>query len=384
MQTYKVLMVHNYYQQGGGEHTVFQNESRLLRENGCTVIPYTKDNKDLKTKPWRLVLLPFTTIWSFKTYHEVKRLIRKHQIDIVHCHNTFPQISPSVYYAAWKCGVPVVQTVHNFRFVCPNGLCFRDGHVCEDCFTGGLGCALKHGCYRGSRLQTLPVVAMLWLHRKLGTYQRLNYIFLTEFNQKKILNQIKIAGKSFVKPNFEIPQTTRLQTVEKNKFVFAGRLDSNKGADWLLEVFAAHPEWTLVLFGKGEYFEKACAMAQKYANLQPKGFCTKEKIQKELLTACALLFPSLLYEGFPMSIAESFAVGTPVLCTDIGNQGALVQENVNGAKYTAGDVGSFEAAVQRLQKNRTTLGEGACRTAQSYTPEANLNSLLKIYEELKR
>ena len=174
----RVLMVHNFYQIGGGEHTVFENEKRLLKDNGHYLCEYTRDNAEISKSKITKLFLPFTTVFSFKTYREVKRLIRKEKIDIVHCHNTFPLISPSVYYAAWKCKVPVVQTIHNFRFICPNGVFFRDNKTCEDCLNKGLSCSLKHSCYRNSKIQTLVLVNMLRFHRIIGTYKKLDYIFL--------------------------------------------------------------------------------------------------------------------------------------------------------------------------------------------------------------
>lgn len=113
----KILMVHNFYQIGGGEHTVFKNEVELLRDNGHEVIEYTRSNDELKSDKWKLLFLPFTTVWSLRTYIEIRKLIKNEQIDVVHCHNTFPLISPSVYYAARSMKVPVVQTIHNFRLL---------------------------------------------------------------------------------------------------------------------------------------------------------------------------------------------------------------------------------------------------------------------------
>ena len=200
----KILMIHNFYQISGGEDTVFKNEVEMLRKNGHEVIEYTCSNDELKESKIKLLLLPFTTIWSWKTYREIKRIIKKQNIDIVHCHNTFPMISPSVYYAAWNQKIPVVQTIHNFRFLCPCGTFYRDGKICEECrIKGTFKPALKNKCYRNSMVQTLVVSMMLSIHRKLGTYKRVNYIFLTEFNKQRFNQLIDINRENvFVKPNF--------------------------------------------------------------------------------------------------------------------------------------------------------------------------------------
>ena len=155
----KVLIIHNRYQIPGGEDTVVANERKLLRDNGHEVVLYTRDNNEIKTMSGlKKLLLPFTTIYNPQSARDVKKIITEEHIDIVHVHNTLNLISPSVYYAAVKCGVPVVQTVHNFRLICPGATLYRDGHICEDCIEKGLGCAVRHGCYRQSKAQTLILV----------------------------------------------------------------------------------------------------------------------------------------------------------------------------------------------------------------------------------
>ncbi len=215
MSKKKVLIVHNYYQIPGGEDTVVANEKKLLEDHGHEVVLYSRNNSELKTMSVvQKVLLPFTTVFSLRTYREVKRIVREQHIDIVHVHNTLNLISPSVYYAAFSCKVPVVQTIHNFRLLCPGATFYRDGHVCEDCVEHGLRCAVKHSCYRGSKLQTLMCVITTKIHRALGTYRRLNYICLTEFNTEKLL-QLNKPGKRqiidpervFIKPNFTFDVT---------------------------------------------------------------------------------------------------------------------------------------------------------------------------------
>lgn len=200
----RILMVHNYYQIPGGEDTVVANEKKLLEEYGHDVIMYTRHNDEIKGMGFiRKLLLPFVTVFNPRTYKEVKSIIRKKNVEIVHVHNTLSLISPAVYYAAVKCKVPVVQTVHNYRLICPSAILYRDGSVCEDCINKGLISAVKHGCYRGSRAQTLICVISMWIHRHTGILGKINYIVLTEFNREKLLElkQIK-SDRVFIKPNF--------------------------------------------------------------------------------------------------------------------------------------------------------------------------------------
>ncbi len=201
MKKKTVLIVHNYYQIPGGEDAVVANEKQLLESHGHKVVMYTRNNNEIRGL--RKLVAPFTTIFNLKTYYDVKSIIKKEGIDVVHVHNTLNLISPAVYYAAIDCNVPVVQTIHNYRLLCPNALLFRDGHVCEDCLEKGLRCSVSHGCYRDSRLQTLVCVIGLKLHRMTGIYRRINYIALTEFGRKMILRHSQIVPERvYLKPNF--------------------------------------------------------------------------------------------------------------------------------------------------------------------------------------
>ena len=240
-----ILQVHNFYQLPGGEDTVIENERLLLESQGHRVVRYFRDNKELKDfSVFRKLLLPVTTIFNPKTYREVRRLIRAEHIDIVHVHNTLNLISPSVYYAALAEGVPVVQTVHNFRLLCPGATFYRDGHICEDCLTHGLGCAVKHSCYRGSKLQTLACVISTKIHRMTGIYGKLNYICLTEFNREKLLKLKQIRPERvFVKPNFvEKSGNDPRFDGRKTQLLYVGRLEKIKGTDLLLKAWLEQRE----------------------------------------------------------------------------------------------------------------------------------------------
>lgn len=199
-----ILVAHDLYQQRGGEETVASSEVELLKSHGHDVVFYTRDNYEIDSfNKLQKMLLPFTMIFSIRTYKEIKNLIRSKNIELVHVHNTLPLISPSIFYAAKRCGVPVVQTIHNFRMICPNTWFYRDGHICEDCLQKGIRCSLKHKCYRNSFIQTLGVVACNMIHRMTGIYKYVHFICLTDFNRSKLI-QLKCIDpdKVYVKPNF--------------------------------------------------------------------------------------------------------------------------------------------------------------------------------------
>lgn len=380
----KVLIVHNYYQIPGGEDTVVANEKKLLEEHGHEVVLYTRHNSELRTlSKLRKVLLPISTIFNVQTYRQVKKLIKEESIDIVHVHNTLNLVSPSVYYAAFSCHVPVVQTVHNFRLLCPGATFFRGGHVCEDCLSHGLMCAVKHKCYRGSRVQTLACVVSIWLHRLAGTYKKLNYICLTDFNKEKLLRLKQIREeKVFVKPNF-VSKANDIVSFSKRKkqFVYAGRLDKLKGVDFLLETwkdFSAE-DYQLVVCGTGplEGWCKEYVQIHQLQNVALHGFVENKEARKIIGESKALILPTQWYEGFPMTIVESYSVGTPVIGSDLGNTGSLVEEGKSGWKFAAD---SKDQLCEALEKAKKADLELAGETIRKYSEESNYKQLRKIYE----
>ena len=384
----RVLLVHNFYQIGGGEHTVFENEKRLLLEHGHDVVAYTRDNAELNSSFRKKSLLPFTTVFSLRTYREVIKIIRSAKIDLVHCHNTFPLISPSVYYAARKCGVPVIQTVHNFRFICANGVLSRDGMPCLACVKDGLGCALGNRCYRNSWVQTLVLVTMLRIHRMLGTYRRIRYIFLTDFNRERFRGLLgNWLDHQFTKPNFEYIDSDLISYASSEKrgksYVFIGRLEKDKGIDFLLKTWETEKERDLYIFGTGELQGAVEAACEKNQKLHLMGFQPRETVLEYLRKARGFVFSTDLYEGFPMTIIEAFAMGTPVICSDIGNGADIVRKHHAGAIYAVRDVDSFRNAVTKAEDEFDLLSANARKAyLENYTPEENYRLLKSIYEDV--
>ena len=201
----KILLIHCHYRLPGGEDAVFAAERALLEQHGHTVVVYERSNEEAAHGAAK-ALLPFRAVWNRRAARDVRNIMEQQHIDAVHIHNTLLLLSPAVVRAAKKCGVPVVLTLHNFRLFCPNGILLRDGRVCEDCPHHGLHCALRHRCYRGSRAQTLVVVAAYWLHRVLGTWRGIAITTPTEFDREKLLEFNKIhptfdENRLVVKPN---------------------------------------------------------------------------------------------------------------------------------------------------------------------------------------
>lgn len=384
-----VLIVHNYYQIPGGEDTVVANEKRMLEKHGHKVILYTRSNLELKELSMiQKLLLPFTTIFNRRTYKDIKRIIQDQKIDIVHVHNTLNLVSPSVYYAAIACHVPLVQTIHNFRLLCPGATFYRDGHICEDCLEKGLFCAVKHGCYRESCLQTLACVINAKFHRMTGIYKKLNYICLTEFNKEKLLSFKQISPERvFVKPNFVESINGEIVPPEKraDQFIFVGRLEKLKGVDVLLRAWKMMGDSApkLLLCGNGPMEQRCREYIAKNGleSVEMMGFVPNEKVRKLVANSKALILPTQCYEGFPMTIAEAFAVGTPVIASDLGNAGSLVEEGVTGCKFAADSPEELKRAVVRLKGYLDLYRTIENQCAEKYIEEQNYESLMSVYWE---
>lgn len=383
---YHILIVHNQYKIAGGEDTVARNEEALLKKYGHNVVVYTRNNKELETYGFlQKLLLPFGTLFSLQSYREIKKLIRQHKIQIVHVHNTLPLISYSAYYAAKKSGCALIQTLHNYRLLCPNATFYRDHNICEECVSGSLLCGVKHACYRNSKAQTLLAVLMLKLHRLLGSFRLPDhYIALTEFQKRKFASLLP-ASNIKVKPNFS---TCLRPSVPKKRdtFVYLARLDESKGIFVLLEAFRKLPGIPLLLMGTGpeEDSVKEIISSPDMGHITLAGLTPHELALDALYHAKALIFPTLWYEGFPMTIAESFSLGTPVIGSNIGNTASIIEHGKTGLLFEPGCSDALAEAVKNFLSDSCSFRtmERAClREYQNkYTPVKNYETLMDIYK----
>ncbi|MFQ7596888.1 glycosyltransferase family 4 protein [uncultured Clostridium sp.] len=391
MKKQKVLIVHNYYQTPGGEDTVVENEKNLLINNGHEVVLYTRHNDEIKTRGIiRKLLLPLEAIFSIKTYKEVKRKIIEENIDIVHVHNTLPLISPSVYYSAFSCKVPVVQTIHNFRLLCPGATFTRGNNICEECVDKNLFSSIRYKCYRGSLIQSIVSAVNLAFHRLIGTYKKVNgYIALTEFNKEKLMNLID-EKNIYIKPNFVNKSNDTISKQSENYFLFLGRLDELKGIQILIEIWKDIKDINLVVIGKGpleveisEFIEK-----NKLNNVNLLGYKNKEEVMRFISKAKALIVPSQWYEGFPMTIAESLSMGVPVIAGDIGNLSTIIESEKNGLLFKYNDKQELKDKIQMLNNNKSLeeqLRQGARESFNNkYNERINYKLLIDIYENCSR
>lgn len=389
-QSFNVLIVHNKYQYKGGEDTVVETESKLLQQHGHNVFFYIRQNCDIfKMSIFSKLLLPVQTIYSLSVKKELTKLIQENHIDIVHIHNTFPLVSFSAYYAAKDCGCALVQTIHNFRLLCPNGLFYRDNHICEDCLKNLFGSVI-HTCYRNSKLQSALIALTLWFHRKSGTFHLPDaYITLTDFNKQK-LSLLIPANKIYIKPNSTATEISFSEKKSRNSFIFVSRLDQTKGIHLLLEVFLHLPNEKLIIIGTGpeEAYVKQFINDNHLTNVEYLGFTPQQEVLHLLYHAKALIFPTQWYEGFPVVLAESLSVGTPIICSNIGNPASIIEHGKTGLLFQYNSVSDCISKIIAFSSpsfDFATMEKNCQETfRKQYSPEQNYQLLISIYNKITK
>lgn len=381
-----ILMVHNYYQLAGGEDQVFAAEADLLEAKGHCVHRYTLHNDAIAHKNQAAIALD--TLWNRSIYQELYALIRQKHIQIAHFHNTFPLISPAAYYAAKAAGVPVVQTCHNYRLLCPNALFYRDGKVCEDCLGRFIPWSgVVHRCYRDSLAASAVTAATLTLHRAIGTWHNQvdTYIALTEFSRQKFIQGGLPANKIALKPNFVNPDPGYHEGTG-GYAIFVGRLSQEKGIDLLLSAWAQLGDRIpLKIVGDGPLAPQVAAAAGQNPQIEWVGRRSLEEVYELLGKAAFLVFPSQWYEGFPRIIVESLAVGTPIVGADIGSIHDLINPGQTGLRFSPGDVTSLVEQIHTLlatDRLRQMRRAARMEFETHYTAERNYQQLMDIYQQV--
>lgn len=383
----KIIIVHNKYKQPGGEDVVFDQERELLDRAGHNVLVYCRSNFETDSYPGvkRLVLLQ-KAIWSGDTYREFGEMLRREKPDVVHIHNTWVMISPSVYQACKEAGVPVVQTFHNYRLICPAGTFFRDGKTCEECTDHGQWRSVLHGCYRNSRLTTAAAALMLATHRHRGTWAGIDcYIALSQFSRNQFIRGGLPAEKLFVKPNFVHPDPG--MCAEKGDYaLFLGRLSPEKRVSTVLSAWAqlAIPVPLVIIGGGPEAIElKREAMLQGLTNVNFQGYLPRDQALTFMRRARFLIFSSEWYENFPVTIAEAFACGVPVICSRMGAMEEIVEDGHTGLHFMPGNAEDLAAKVKwawnHPERMREMGGEARQEYESKYTAEKNYPLLMEIY-----
>ncbi len=381
----KILLLHNYYQQPGGEDQVFADEGRLLESHGHTVVRYTRHNDDIQELGQ--LTLARQTIWNRETYRVLRQLIEQERPDVMHCHNTFPLISPSAYSAAKACRVPVVQALHNYRLLCPGALLERDGRVCEDCLGKKLAWrAVLHRCYRDSRAASTLVTALIASQRVRGFWRNVNLFYcMTQFARQKYIDGGMPAERLAVKPNFVSPDPSPGEG-RGGYVLFAGRLSPEKGLDVLLNAWRMSQRRTgLRIVGDGPLAPQVQAAAEADPSIQWLGRLPVSQVLEQMGAAAALIMPSIWYEGFPKTVVESLAKGTPVIGSKLGALGEAIIDRHNGRHFEAGNANDLAAKLDESLADPEYLAgmRAAARTDYEtlYTPDVNYRHLLSLYRQ---
>jgi len=402
----RILLVHNRYLQPGGEDAVFEAEKSLLERMGHEVVEFVEDNRRLNgVNPFKVAV---DAVWSRESYRKIRELIREKRPDVAHFHNTFLRISPAAYYACKEEGVPVVQTLHNYRLICPGALLMRDGRVCEDCVGKAVAWSgVVHGCWRGSGVQTAVVSSMLTFHLLLKTWQEKVdlYIALTEFARQKFIQGGLPGEKIVVKPNFiasdelgvmsdelrvmsdEVKLITYHPslTTQQSYVLFVGRLSPEKGIQTLLRAWKGLKRIPLKVLGDGPLRKEVEDFIEKegLSYVEVLGHRPRDEVFRLMKEARVLVFPSEWYETFGMTIIEAFACGLPVLASRLGAMEEIVEDGRTGLLFEPGnaeDLAEKVAWAWEHPKELEEMGREARREYKAkYTAERNYEMIMEIY-----
>jgi glycosyltransferase involved in cell wall biosynthesis/2-polyprenyl-3-methyl-5-hydroxy-6-metoxy-1,4-benzoquinol methylase len=386
----KILFVHNHYQLPGGEDEVFRGEAALLRSKGHEVLENVRTNDEIRDYGiWNRVALGLRTVWAWDSTRKMRDLLKLEKPDVAHFHNMFPLISPSAYYACAEAGVPVVQTLHNYRLLCPGALLYRDGGVCEDCLHKRVKWpGILHGCYRGSRFATAPVAAMVAVHHGLGTWrQKVNqYIALTESSRRKFIEGGLPPQRVVVKPNFVHPDP-KPKNGPGSYALYVGRLSEGKGLAVLLAAWGKlQRHIPLRIAGDGPLREELAAEieAKKLRDVEIVGQVSPSEAFTLMHGARFLVFPSEWPETFGMTIIEAFACGVPVIASRLGAMAEIITDGENGLHFGPGDAAELAEKAEWAWTHPAEIEEWG-RNARveyeaKYTAERNYQMLMDVYE----
>ncbi|HEY8101127.1 MAG TPA: glycosyltransferase [Burkholderiaceae bacterium] len=384
----KILIAHNSYQHQGGEDAVVNAEIELLRNHGHEVAVYRRHNREIDSMS--RIAVAGSTVWSQKTYKEIEQFCDHFQPDLIHGHNTFPLISPSLYWAASCRKIPVVQTLHNFRLICPQAMLLREGKICEDCIGKLPWRGITRSCYRDSAIQSGVIVSMLATHRAIGTYRNhvAAYIALSEFSREKFIAGGLPAEKIQVKPNF-VEAKLEPNWSMRDGGIFVGRLSFEKGLDVLIE--AEKICQSLPDQNKNEKFIRVIgggALEEPVQNVFKNnylGYRTPDEVCKLMHASQFLIAPSTCYETFGLVAVEAYACGVPVIASRHGGLAELIKDGITGLLFTPGDAADLARKIvwaRSHPEQMVKMGRAAyTEYLNKYTPERNYHMLHAIYQD---
>jgi glycosyltransferase involved in cell wall biosynthesis len=377
----KILIAHNHYQQPGGEDIVFENEARLLTSAGHDVRTLVVSN-DMIASPIGKALAAIRTVENPVGIAAMAQALEGFRPDLVHVHNFFPLLSPAVYRVCHSAGIPVVQTLHNYRAICSAALLLRKGKTCRLCVKGSPIWGVIHRCYRGSVIGSAAAGRMIAVHRKRQTWSKAvdRYIALTEFGRSIFVEAGFPPDRTEIKPNFIEDPGAPSEDWRRDGVLYVGRLSSEKGVRYLVEACTSRG-YPLRIAGSGP--ELAALRESAPPNVTILGNLSRDAVMNEMKHAAVLVVPSIWYEGFPMVIIEAFACATPVIASKIGALAELVEDGATGFHVPAANSPALAERIGLVLQNPADgrrLGRTARRIfMERYIPEVNLRALETIY-----
>ncbi len=389
----RVLIVHNYYKNRGGEARTLEIDKKALESQGHKVCVYSRDNKEISdSRLIQFCQLAVNVFFSLRTYREVIKLIRRFLPDVVHIHNIFPLISPSVYFAVKRCRIPIVQTLHNYRLGCPNGLLLDPkGHICEKCLSGNIFHAVLKRCLNGNFWQSLAVALSLGLHRMLRMFRKVDvFVSPSHFLKEKMMEAGIPEEKIRVKPHFIDTLELSCSHTYEPYAVFMGRLSREKGVMTLLQLFKERKNLGLKIIGEGPLLDEARRFIDKNGLLHVEclGYIASEERFDILKRAAFLLFPSLYYENFPYVLVESLALGVPVVAFSIGGVPEIIEDKQNGLLCSPSFMEDMNNQIDRLLRDSSLLEKMRKQAREKavliFGEKKGYQKLLDIYRSVRR
>jgi glycosyltransferase involved in cell wall biosynthesis len=389
----KVVVAHNRYREAlpSGENAVVEQEMAQLAAAGVGVVPLLRSSDEIAAlSPAGKALLPLSPIYAPRAQRDLAALIVEHRPDVVHLHNPYPLLSPWVVRTAHRHGVPVVQTVHNYRQVCSSGLYFRDGHVCHDCRGRFVGVpAVVHRCYRDSRAQSALMATTLAVHRP--TWRSVDrYIALTSAIADHLRDYGIPDDRIVVKPN-AIADPGPPPAGPGDGFLFVGRLSAEKGLGLLLDAWRSHPDGALGplrILGDGEQRPLAEAAAAARTDVEYLGTADRTGVFAAMRAAAVIVVPSTWHEPLPTVVIEAMASGRPVLATEVGGLpylvGAELPADERAGWVVPAEPGALAAALPAARTGAAGRAKAArARYERTFHPDVVTRRLIEVYAGLR-
>lgn len=379
----KVLILHSKYQLQGGEDTVVDQELELLRNHHTVEILYFQNQAG-----WKGAFQFLGSVWNIFSAKKVKQKIQEFQPDVVHVHNWHFATGPIIFRTIKRLGIPIVHTVHNYRLLCPSAILLHEGKLFTDSLNKSFPWkAVRNKVYRSSAILTFWSAFIVWFHKKIGTWEKINsYSCLTPFAVNLFQeSNFGVEKKKFiVKPNFTNPILGT--NIEKDKhFLFVGRLSEEKGITVLLNAFKDSP-YFLKIAGDGPLKETVIDTIKKNSNISYLGSLKSDEIYIELQKTQALVFPSIWYEGMPMTLLEAFSCKTPIIASKIGAMTSMITNGENGFHFEVGNVQDLKQTLKHFfdlsEETKKELATNSHKNyQQQYAPNLQLEYFNSIYQE---